>query len=92
MSKKLMMSSLLAGSLLLAGCATTGVSRVASDEDVNPGALGHPFRVVAFVVHPVGVIVDYTVFRPAYWFVSLAPGLFGYTAQDDAEFSRHVGR
>ncbi len=89
MGKKWVMSSLLAGSLLLAGCATT---QVASDEGVNAGGLGHPFRVVAFVAHPVGVVLDYTVFRPAYWFVSLMPGLFGYTAQDDAEFSQHVGR
>ena len=47
-------------------------------------SFGHPFRMVAFLLHPVGVIVDYVLVRPVYFVASLAPALFGYTAEDEA--------
>jgi len=52
------------------------VSRMAGYE---PDRAGHPLRVVAYVVHPVGVILDYAIFRPAYWIGSHEPlrTLFG---------------
>lgn len=28
---------------------------------------GHPLRIVAYVFHPVGVILDYLILRPAHW-------------------------
>lgn len=28
---------------------------------------GHPLRILAYLVHPVGVAVDYLVLRPAHW-------------------------
>jgi hypothetical protein len=45
----------------------------------EPDRAGHPLRVVAYVVHPVGVILDYAIFRPAYWIGSHEPlrTLFG---------------
>ena len=46
---------------------------------------GHPFRVLAYVVHPVGVAIDMLVFRPAHWFVHRASWLetlFGHTPHE----------
>lgn len=42
---------------------------------------GHPLRIVAYVVHPVGVALDYLIMRPAYWVGSHEPfrTLFGRT-------------
>ena len=40
------------------------------------------WRLIAYVVHPVGVALDYAVNRPAYTLVSIWPGLFGYTSED----------
>jgi len=28
---------------------------------------GHPLRIVAYVVHPIGVVVDYLLLRPFHW-------------------------
>jgi len=28
---------------------------------------GHPVRIVAYLLHPVGVALDYLIFRPAHW-------------------------
>ena len=45
----------------------------------DPDRAGHPLRVVAYALHPVGVILDYALFRPAYWLGSHEPlrTLFG---------------
>jgi hypothetical protein len=54
-------------------------------DDYNPQRAGHPVRVAAYLLHPVGVIVDVLIFRPAHWFGSL-PGLdefFGHESYDD---------
>ena len=42
----------------------------------------HPLRWFAFAVHPLGVVLDYSVNRPVYSVVSAFPGLFGFTAED----------
>ncbi len=31
---------------------------------------GHPLRIAAYVLHPVGVMLDWLLFRPAHWVVS----------------------
>jgi hypothetical protein len=48
----------------------------------EPLRAGHPLRIAAYVLHPVGVILDYAIFRPFYWVGSHEPlrTLFG---QDD---------
>ena len=45
----------------------------------DPQRAGHPLRIVAYVVHPVGVILDYLILRPCYWLGSHEPlrTLFG---------------
>ena len=47
--------------------------------EYDPQRAGHPLRMVAYVLHPVGVIVDVLVLRPAYWIGSHEPlrTLFG---------------
>ncbi len=42
---------------------------------------GHPLRLLAYLIHPVGVVLDTLIFRPAHWLVSHEPGrtLFGHT-------------
>lgn len=54
-------------------------SPVAADEYDDSNS-GHPLRIIAYVLHPVGVIIDYVVIRPAHWLVSIEPmkTLFGH--------------
>jgi hypothetical protein len=42
---------------------------------------GFPLRIVAYVVHPIGVILDTLIFRPVHWAGSKEPlkTLFGHT-------------
>ncbi len=54
-------------------------SPAAADEYDESNA-GHPLRIIAYVLHPVGVVIDYVVMRPAHWIVSFEPmkTLFGH--------------
>jgi hypothetical protein len=42
---------------------------------------GFPVRIVAYIVHPVGVLLDYVIMRPAWWIGSHEPfkTIFGRT-------------
>jgi hypothetical protein len=54
-------------------------------DDYDPQRAGHPVRIVAYVVHPIGVILDVLIFRPAHW-IGSQPGLnefFGHEPYDD---------
>jgi hypothetical protein len=52
--------------------------------DVAAGASpsDNPWRWAGFLLHPVGVGIDYGVNRPIYRLTSKMPYLFGYTAED----------
>lgn len=63
-----------------------------AEASANAASYGHPFRLVAFVLHPVGVLLDYVIVRPIYYVTSLAPSLFGYTAEDEAAFEKQRER
>ena len=54
-------------------------SPVAADEYDQANA-GHPLRLVAYVLHPIGVMIDYVLLRPAHWLVSSEPmkTIFGH--------------
>ncbi|MEE3326224.1 MAG: hypothetical protein VX252_02725 [Myxococcota bacterium] len=54
---------------------------VSAAEEYDASDAGIPIRVVAYVVHPVGVALDYLIFRPAYWIGSYEPfrTVFGRT-------------
>ena len=55
----------------------------------DPRRAGHPLRVVAYIAHPVGVILDTLIFHPAWWVGQHEPfhTLFGVQTQlaDDVE-------
>ena len=52
--------------------------------DVAAGATpsDNPWRWTGFLLHPLGVALDYGVNRPIYKLTSKMPYLFGYTAED----------
>jgi hypothetical protein len=65
--------------------AALGTATGARADEYDPQRAGHPVRIVAYVVHPVGVILDLLIFRPAHWVGSL-PGLdkfFGHELYND---------
>jgi hypothetical protein len=57
--------------LLLASSAALASSDL--DDEYDPTETGNPLRVVAYVLHPVGVILDTLIFRPAHWLGSKEP-------------------
>ena len=57
--------------------------------DPNAGGYGHPLRAVAFVLHPIGVALDYVLVRPFYMLAGLAPEWFGLTAEDGQRYQSH---
>ena len=52
--------------------------------DVAAGAApsDNPWRWTGFLLHPVGVALDYGLNRPIYTLTSQMPYLFGYTSED----------
>jgi hypothetical protein len=52
-----------------------------ADADYDPKRAGNPVRIAAYVVHPVGVLLDYLIFRPAWWIGQHEPfkTIFGVT-------------
>ena len=42
----------------------------------------NPFRWLGFVLHPIGVGLDYAINRPLYALASVFPYVFGYTSED----------
>lgn len=52
--------------------------------DVAAGAApsDNPWRWTGFLLHPVGVALDYGLNRPIYMLTSQMPYLFGYTSED----------
>jgi hypothetical protein len=49
----------------------------------EPTVAGHPLRIVAYILHPVGVMVDYLVLRPMHWIGEQEPfvTLFGHEVE-----------
>ena len=72
-TRKSLAAAALASSLLFAAAPALGGEH-------DPEDSGHPLRFIAYVAHPVGVIIDTLIFRPANWIVSFEPfkTLFGH--------------
>jgi hypothetical protein len=53
-------------------------------DEYDPQRAGHPVRIIAYALHPVGVILDLAIFRPAHWIGSLPVlnKLFGHELYD----------
>ncbi len=45
----------------------------AAAEEYDEGYSGHPLRIIGYVLHPVGVILDTLIFRPFHWIGSHEP-------------------
>ena len=42
-------------------------------DEYNDERSGHPLRIVAYLVHPIGVFLDYLILRPFHWVGSHEP-------------------
>jgi hypothetical protein len=49
-------------------------------DDHDPERAGHPLRILAYAVHPIGVALDWLIVRPAHWVVEREPfrTIFGH--------------
>lgn len=36
-------------------------------DDHRPDRTGHPLKIIATLLHPIGVVIDYAIMRPAHW-------------------------
>ena len=53
--------------LLLAASASAASYSEHGKGKYNSKEAGHPLRIAAYILHPVGVILDRLILRPAYW-------------------------
>jgi hypothetical protein len=70
----------------LALCVTlVALASPALADEYEPQRAGHPLRIAAYVLHPVGVMLDLLIFRPAHWIGSHEPlaTLFGHEKYRD---------
>ena len=67
-------------SLLLAVLAFAASPALAGEKH-NPNRGAHPLRFIAYVLHPIGFMLDRLLVRPAHWVVSREPlePVFGHT-------------
>ena len=63
-------------------------SLVYTDVAAGSAANDNPWRWVGFLLHPVGVALDYGLNRPFYKVPSQMPYLFGYTTEDSMQDSQ----
>ena len=68
-----------AATLVLGTVVLCGPFPAQADEYDSTRA-GHPLRVVAYALHPVGALADFLIFRPTHWVGSWRPiaVLFGH--------------
>ncbi len=54
-------------------------------DEYDPQRAAHPMRIVAYALHPVGVVLDLLIFRPAHWIGSYKPfaAIFGHERYRD---------
>jgi hypothetical protein len=71
--------------LLVVGVAALALPAAADEYDARRA--GHPLRVIAYVVHPVGVALDYLLFRPAHWVGSqpVIRTIFGHEIDEEPQ-------
>lgn len=67
--------------LAVAGIFTFATTVVNADADnYDPKKAGNPIRISAYILHPIGVLIDYGLMRPCFWVVQREPfsTIFGY--------------
>ena len=57
--------------VLAVALVAAGSPALAHDHDSTRS--GHPLRILAYVLHPVGVILDTLILKPAHWLGSFEP-------------------
>lgn len=77
-SRRFGVAAAILAAMLLAAPAFAEEDRLANYDSLDAG---HPVRIAAYVLHPVGVMLDTLIFKPAYWLGSHEPlkTLFGVT-------------
>jgi hypothetical protein len=56
--------------------------------DAYDDSQSHPFRIIGYIVHPVGYALEWAIFRPIHWFVA-QPSLvkvFGHVPHDEYDY------
>jgi hypothetical protein len=67
--------------LVVAGLVTVAARTAEAGTDrYDPQKAANPIRVAAYILHPVGVLLDYGLIRPCFWVVQREPfsTIFGY--------------
>jgi len=54
---------------LVLGAALGLMPLAAAADSYDPQKAGHPIRIAAYVLHPIGVLLDTLIMRPAHWFM-----------------------
>jgi hypothetical protein len=72
--------------LLLAALLLASASPATADE-YDARRAGHPLRVVAYALHPIGVALDWMLFRPAHWVVHqpVLSHVFGHDVDEEPQ-------
>ena len=60
------------------------------NQNAAAAGFGHPLRGAAFVLHPIGVVLDYALVRPFYLLAGLAPEWFGLSVDDGQKYQEHL--
>jgi hypothetical protein len=53
--------------VVIAVVALSLAAPVAQADEYERDRSGHPVRILAYLLHPIGVALDYLVMRPAHW-------------------------
>ncbi len=67
------LSSLLLGLVMAISFAGASLPGAALADEYESTEAGHPLRIIGYVLHPVGVALDYLFMRPMYWIGSHEP-------------------
>ncbi len=77
----------LVAALAMTLCLALAAPGTAHADRYDSQRAGHPLRIVAYALHPVGVMLDYLIFRPGHWIGSHEPirTLVGHPETPDEE-------
>lgn len=56
-----------------------------------PNAYAHPLRPVGLLLNPIGVALDWVLWKPLYMLGGVAPEWFGFTTDDSQTYHAHMG-
>ena len=72
---------------LLLAAAVAALAGPAAADEYDARRAGHPLRVAAYILHPIGVALDYLLFRPAHWVGSqpVLRTIFGHEIDEDPQ-------